>query len=916
MATSPIPPMLIQLQLETEKINGQLAQVTSGIDNLGKSVEKQGGVLSNFKSVFAGVFGGNLATQGIMAIKNVIGEAIKDTKDYQAAIAQLEAGMKSTNNVAGLNVEAMKAQASSLEKLAGVDENLILQSEAVFQTFTNVRNVVGEGNDIFNQATAAALDLSVKMKGDLQGATLQLGKALNDPIKGIGALTRVGVVFTQAQKDQIKAMVASGDVMGAQKVILKELNTEFGGAAKAQGETFAAAVFRAKDAVMDFVRSLITNLEPILLSIGKVLGWVITTFIKPMIKFLADNKDAVKAFAAVLGVAVAALYAYKAAMVVVKIAQEAFVVVQALMKGAELASIASTNGLAASVLVLNAAMKANPIGLIVTALALLAAGLVYAWNHSETFRKVVVAVAKAAVIGFGFVIKIIGELVTAILKVVTGPMRLFLGVLSHLPGVGKFAKQGLDFINEGIKGVGDFFDEASAKVTGFADKLDGLDKKGIGKDGKPKDKGGTKDKPTGTDPATIKAAAAAEKKRLADITKAMKEAANIQDDMNKAIADGEKKKSEEFKKHTDNILKITEEYSKKETKLTEEYNKEQAKIRQDYADKSTALVEAAAQKQKDVIQKSIDQLRNAFKSGTGFSLADMFKTDSSSGGLINALKTKLQGAKDLQANAAALAGKGYSQTFIEEIVKQGPDTGNQMAKAILTASDDATKQLQDLYAQVNDISDNGLNDLAKTMNSGGKLATQALMDEFNQVGIDLQKSLLVVNADLQTALTESTNKYSDNLAQIHADMADALAAEQKSYQDAIAAIEAATTEKLNSLKAKLADVIKTLQDLNATQAQITQAQANIQALGNYSGGANIQPIPTYVGGTKVTPAVSYNPLTGLTVNNTFNSNGIQSPSAVQDAVVNGIKYGTVVASAQSVGVANKLKAGKYDQLAI
>ena len=88
----------------------------------------------------------------------------------------------------------------------------LIQSGAnVLLTFTNIRNEVGRGNDIFNQATGLALDMSVALGHDLASSNIQLGKALNDPIKGITALQRVGVAFTEQQKEQITTLVESGD---------------------------------------------------------------------------------------------------------------------------------------------------------------------------------------------------------------------------------------------------------------------------------------------------------------------------------------------------------------------------------------------------------------------------------------------------------------------------------------------------------------------------------------------------------------------------------------------------------------------------------------------------------------------------------------------------------------------------------
>lgn len=100
-------------------------------------------------------------------------------------------------------------------------------------TFKSIRNEAGAGNDIFNQSTKAVLDLS-KQFGGVEASAVQVGKALNDPVAGVTALTRVGIQFTDKQKDTIKALVETGDVLGAQKIILGEIAGQVGGQAEAQ----------------------------------------------------------------------------------------------------------------------------------------------------------------------------------------------------------------------------------------------------------------------------------------------------------------------------------------------------------------------------------------------------------------------------------------------------------------------------------------------------------------------------------------------------------------------------------------------------------------------------------------------------------------------------------------------------------
>jgi hypothetical protein len=139
--------------------------------------------------------------------------------------------------------------AQSLLRKSGVDDEVIKSGENVLLTFRNIRNVAGEGNDVFNQATTATLNLSVALGKDMSSSAILVGKALNDPIKGMTALSRAGIQFTADQKETIKTMVATGDVMGAQKIILGELTAEFGGSAAAAGKTFSGQMDIARESL-------------------------------------------------------------------------------------------------------------------------------------------------------------------------------------------------------------------------------------------------------------------------------------------------------------------------------------------------------------------------------------------------------------------------------------------------------------------------------------------------------------------------------------------------------------------------------------------------------------------------------------------------------------------------------------------
>lgn len=204
------------------------AGITAPMDSAGK---KAGGVLGgSFNKAAAVAAGGVIAMKGAEFLTGAVDAARESAK----IAAQSEAVVKSTGGAANISADQMGDLAEAISKKTAVDDEAIQSAENLLATFTNVRNEAGKGNDVFNQATSTLVDMAAALGTDVSSGAIQLGKALNDPVKGITALTRVGVTFTDQQKAQIAAMVEAGDVAGAQKVILAELNKEFGGSAEAQ----------------------------------------------------------------------------------------------------------------------------------------------------------------------------------------------------------------------------------------------------------------------------------------------------------------------------------------------------------------------------------------------------------------------------------------------------------------------------------------------------------------------------------------------------------------------------------------------------------------------------------------------------------------------------------------------------------
>ena len=178
-----------------------------------------------------------------------LGAFVKNTIDAEREVAMLESRIKSTGGVAGFTAQQLVRIGGELQRVSTFSGGAIAGMQELLLTFTNVRG------DNFTSASKAILDMATVMKGDLKGAAIQVGKALNDPVLGATALTKVGVLLSESQKETIKQMVALNDIAGAQSIILKELATEFGGAAEAARNTLGGALTGLKEAFGDLFES-------------------------------------------------------------------------------------------------------------------------------------------------------------------------------------------------------------------------------------------------------------------------------------------------------------------------------------------------------------------------------------------------------------------------------------------------------------------------------------------------------------------------------------------------------------------------------------------------------------------------------------------------------------------------------------
>lgn len=217
------------------KVEGEMAveQSLRRLRTALNSTETEAKGLDRSMVALGGALKGIVAGIGVAAVLNKI---MTETRDAGFEVAQLNAALKSTRGIAGQSADALNEHALALSKVSVFDDGVVTQAQALLLTFTQIRG------PIFKDATQAILDVAQAMGTDLRSATIQVGKALNDPILGMTALARSGIQFTEAQKEVIKELVETNRVADAQRVILAELETQFGGSAAAARNTFGGAL--------------------------------------------------------------------------------------------------------------------------------------------------------------------------------------------------------------------------------------------------------------------------------------------------------------------------------------------------------------------------------------------------------------------------------------------------------------------------------------------------------------------------------------------------------------------------------------------------------------------------------------------------------------------------------------------------
>jgi hypothetical protein len=259
------------------EILGEFKKLTNATKGAEGSLAKLNDKVGSVSKGIGRAVGGLAIALGFTGIVSGLKDAVRGAEEAKVANDRIDAIAKSMSlfgNDTKKTTDRIKEFADQQELLVGVEAEVIKATQAKLLTFKEVAKSADTMGGAFDRATIIAQDLAAAGFGEATANATQLGKALNDPIRGISSLTRVGLTFTESQKSVIKSLQESGDMAGAQQVILAELERQVGGTSAAtvtSSEKMALAFGAIQDAVGTAVMPVLDGLTSFMIeSVPKV----------------------------------------------------------------------------------------------------------------------------------------------------------------------------------------------------------------------------------------------------------------------------------------------------------------------------------------------------------------------------------------------------------------------------------------------------------------------------------------------------------------------------------------------------------------------------------------------------------------------------------------------------------------------
>lgn len=227
-----------------------------------------------------------------------------------------------------------------------------------------------------------------KSLGQIIGNVIQIVIAVFGQMDTSGQSSLETVVkLTQSIEDWVKSAEGSSKIatiFSNMETIARKLGEALGPIFPALGQALltAAPVVAALAGTFGVLLKAVTPLLPFFTQIAAAITNAVLPPLEKFAKFLADNETVAKVLATAIAALVVATKAYAVGTALATAATTAWTV-------ATRAAAIASNAWAVAVYLVSTAMKANPIGLVITAITALVAIIVVAYKNHEGFREVV-----------------------------------------------------------------------------------------------------------------------------------------------------------------------------------------------------------------------------------------------------------------------------------------------------------------------------------------------------------------------------------------------------------------------------------------------------------------------------------------------------------------------------------------------
>ncbi|WP_185961258.1 hypothetical protein [Telmatospirillum sp. J64-1] len=230
-------PAMKALRQASDEVTGSLKSMAGSLGAVGSGLVALGP---------AGV-GAAAVIGGVMA---ALSKGVSVAEQFEQAGLKTEAILRATGYASGHTAESIRQMSreialGTLASTQGV--------EAAAQRLMTFRSV---GADVFRRTLEAAQDLAAAGFGTLESNAVQLGKALENPTRGLSALSESGVSFTAQQKEMIQSLEESGRVLEAQKLILEAVEGQVGGTGAAAGKGLSGAFDTLGQSIEEFYQKI------------------------------------------------------------------------------------------------------------------------------------------------------------------------------------------------------------------------------------------------------------------------------------------------------------------------------------------------------------------------------------------------------------------------------------------------------------------------------------------------------------------------------------------------------------------------------------------------------------------------------------------------------------------------------------